>query len=130
MPPGAAKRILWVTLLFTLPVPFFMIEVGWVPPIRLILFALLTTAAAVSEPGFDTGFVAGLLVPQAFLYTALCYWLAGAAAVRLSRLVPAWLRLLAQLVLLGALVAGSLFPIFRTPFSHSAPRANLLGIFN
>jgi hypothetical protein len=130
MSQRAAKRILWVTLLFTLPVPFFMIEVGWVPPIRLILFALLTTAAAVSEPGFDTGFVAGLFVPQALLYGALCYWLARAAVLRLNRLAPAWLRLFALLAVMAALVAGSLFPIFRTPFSHSSPRANLLGIFD
>ncbi len=130
MSARAAKWTLWVTLLFTLPAPYFMIEVGRVPPIRLFLFALLTTAAAVSEPGFDTRFVAGLLVPQALLYGALCYGLARLVAGQIERRLSGRLRTYALAAVIALLVAGSFFPIFRTPFSHSARQTNLLGIFD
>ena len=40
------KACLWLTFLLTVPVPFFMVDVGWVPVARLLLFSGFTMAAA------------------------------------------------------------------------------------
>ncbi len=76
--------IIWLALAALTPVPFFMIEGGWMPLYRLVALAALTSAAVATDPGFDSYLAAGLLVPQALGYCALAGLVARALQRRLA----------------------------------------------
>ncbi len=125
--PGsiAARRVLWLGALFLVPVPYWGIEIERAPAARLVLLAAVTGAAAVAEPGGVGSIVGAALVAQAILW--LVAW---AVLVRVvERRLPAAHRGAIVALLVGAMFVAALFPIYRTPFARTGPRANLLGIF-
>lgn len=126
---SSAKWTLWLTFVFTVPVPFFMVEVGWVPTARLFLFAAMTMAAAIAEPDWVSRSIAGLFAVQALVFAVILYALAAAVARLALPRLPRRLRTPLWAMLAAACFTASLFPIFRTPLSGTAPRANLFGIF-
>ncbi len=81
----AVPLIVWVLLVAVVPVPYFMIEGGWMQLYRLVALAGLTIAAVVTDPGFDGYLAAGLLVPQALGYCALAALVARALGRRFGR---------------------------------------------
>ena len=81
----AMTWLLWLVFIFTLPLPYFMIEAGRMPAAQLMLFAALTAPLAITDPGFTTRFVAALFVAQALLYCGLLYgWRGHRARPRTS----------------------------------------------
>jgi nitrogen fixation/metabolism regulation signal transduction histidine kinase len=115
--------------MLTVPVPFFMVDVGWVPVARLCLLAFLCVIAAVSEPGFDTGYVAGLLATQALLAVVVTYVAARRLARWLERSRWGARRWAACAAIVVALFLIALLPIFHTPLSSTTTGTNLLGAF-
>lgn len=117
---------LWVVLVLTVPLPYFMIETGRVPAAQLFLFAALTAPLALSDPGFTTRFVATLFLAQSLFYGVVLYAVARAVGrtVRPSRRMP----VLLALVLILAVAALAL-ELYRAPLSHGPGRTNLLGVF-
>ncbi len=125
----ATKWILWLALILTLPVPYFMIESGRVPTVRLFLFALLTSAAALAEPDYASRFVAALFVLQAGLYVVLCYALARWVARLVHQRTPAAYHALIVTAVVAGLLAAAMFDIYRAPLSNGSLHPNLLGVW-
>jgi hypothetical protein len=123
------RRLLWPTLMLTVPVPYFMVDVGWVPVLRLSYLAVLCVLAAVSEPGFDTGYVAGLFAAQALLAILATYLMARGLARWLQRWPGKARRWSAFAAIIVALFVTAMLPIFHTPMSSTTTRTNLLGAF-
>jgi fructose-specific phosphotransferase system IIC component len=121
-------RVLWMVFAMTLPLPYFVVEIERVPLARIVLFAGLTTAAAVTEPDFASRAIAGMLVVQAGFYGGLLYGLARATARLIERRVPPQRRRAYLSLIVMVLLIGSLFPIFHTPLSNRSSRATLFGI--
>lgn len=121
----AMTWILWLGLVCCLPLPYFMIESGRVPAVQLFLFAGLTTALAITDPGFTTRFVAALFLVQSLLYGTLLYLLARAALRR----VPAPHRALVVGAALALLAAVAMLDVYRAPLSHGPGRTNIVGVF-
>ena len=123
------KWTLWIAFVLTVPVPYFMVETGWVPTARLFLFAALSTAVVVTEPGSGSGMIAGLFLVQAVAYGIVLFGLARFGARMTQRIAREQLRLIVIVLVVAGLFAGSLFPVFKTPLSNSGRRASLFGIF-
>ena len=125
MSAKAARRILWLALLFCLPFPYWGIEVERGPAARLFLLTIMTGAVVLTEGGHDASIVGGLFLVQSLLALGLLWLLAGL----LVRVLPAARRGTAVAVLVAALVALAFQNVFHLPFARSGPQANLLGIF-
>lgn len=117
--------IVWLALIGALPVPYFMVETGRVPAAQLMILAAVTTPLAFSDPSLTTRFVAGFLAAQSLFYGALLYL----AARALARRIAPHRRAVATLAAVAALVALSLFNIYRAPLSHGAAPTNIVGVF-
>jgi hypothetical protein len=120
-----ARRLLFLALLFCVPLPYWGIEVERGPAVRLFLLTVMTSAVAVAEGGFEPRLVGGLFVLQSLLAAGVLYLLARL----LVRVLPVARRGTAVAVVVAVLVGVALQRIFYLPFAHSAPHANLLGIF-
>jgi hypothetical protein len=117
--------ILWLALVASLPLPYFMIESGRVPAAQLFLFAAVTTPLAVTDPGFTTRFVAALFIVQSLLYGPLLYLLARTAARR----VAPRRRALVTGVVLALLAVVAMLDVYRAPLSHGPGPTNIVGVF-
>ena len=125
MSAKAARRILWLALLFCLPFPYWGIEVERGPAARLFLLTIMTGAVVLTEGGHDASIVGSVFILQSVMALALLYLLAAL----LVRVLPAARRGAAVTLLVVALVAFALQDVFHLPFARSGPQANLLGIF-
>lgn len=125
----AMTWLLWLVFLFTLPLPYFMIESGRVPAAQLILFAALTAPLAITDPGFTTRFVAALFVAQALLYSGLLYVLARLTVRALERHLAPARRAPVIVAVIIVLAAAASFDLYRAPLSHGPGATNWLGVF-
>jgi hypothetical protein len=114
-------------MLVTLPLPYFMVEVGWVPALRLLVLAGLCSAVALTEPGSDTASIAGLLAVQALAAVAVTYGMARWMESRLRRRSRS-IRMAMIAAIVGVLLVASMFRIYRTPLSGERLRTNLFEI--
>ena len=121
MSPARSRRVLWLGLLLLAPVPFFAIETGLVPVIRLWMLGSLVTGVMLQDPDYLSQTFTAMFVGQAALWTLVLY-LVARACVR-------WLPPRAPAVVLALLALASLFPIYSTPFSAIAARSSILQIF-
>ncbi len=122
MSPTSARRLLWLGLLVFLPVPFFGIESGLVPVIRLLLLGSLVAGVTLQDPDWMSQLFTLVFLGQALVWTAGLY---GAA-----RLGARWLPRSAPLAIVALLALASLFPIYSTPFSASGTSSSILQIFD
>ena len=69
--------MLWLVFVVVIPVPFFLVEVGMVPAVRLLMLALVHVAIIVAEGSQGAVAVAAaLLLTQALAYLLALGWLA------------------------------------------------------
>lgn len=121
--------LLWVALVATLPLPYFMIESGRVPAAQLFLLAAVTTPLAITDPSFTTRFAATFFVAQSLLYGILLYVLARlGAGLIVQRVAPRW-HGLALAVIAVLLTVMALSDVYHAPLSHGPGRTNLVGVF-
>ncbi len=125
MSQRAMAWILWLLLICTVPLPYFMIERGRVPAAQLILFAALTAPLVVTDPGFTSRFVAALFVAQSLFYALLLAALARAVALR----TPPPRRALVVVAIAVLLLAMALCDVYRAPLSHGPGTTNIVGVF-
>ncbi len=127
MSERASRRILWVAFAATVPLPFFLVETGWVPAVRLLLLAGVHGAVIAVEGTQGTvAIAAALLLAQAALGLAALWVLAWGLAQGLSRGSPRRAAAATWAVVALALFVTTAFDLYRTPFRTPALRGNLL----
>jgi|SRR5262245_64942904 len=125
----ALTLALWLILVATLPLPYFMIDSGRVPAAELFLLAAVTTPLVISDPSVTTKFVATLFIVQSLLYALLLYLLARLGAGQIERRTPRRLHGIVLAALAVLLVGVGLFEVYRAPLSHGPGPTNLVGVF-
>ena len=121
--------LLWLVLCATVPVPFFMIEHGVAPVVRLWMFAAVTTRAAYHDPDYASRFIAGLFLVQSLLYGGALAWLARVIVRAGARRFPRGITTLVVVLALALVVLSLRFDLYLLPLARGGMRANLLGIF-
>lgn len=125
----SARWALWLGLVVALPLPFYLVETGAVPALRLALLTGVVLAVIALEGAQGAVAIAALLLGLQLLAYLLALWVvAGVLARALAARSPrSRAALVAVLVLLG-LAAASAFPIYATPFRTQALRGRLLDV--
>lgn len=119
------RLALWFALVGMVPVPYALVDLGWVPVVRLLAMGGLTGWIWITEGGLVSGLVAGIILLQALLHAGWQAWVAGA----LLRRIAATRRTVVVLAITVVLFLVAQWPIYRTPLSNQALRANFWGIF-
>lgn len=122
MSAKSVRRLLWLGLLVFLPVPFFGVESGFVPVLRLLLLGSLVAGVTLQDPDRLSQLFTLLFLGQALGWTVGLYGLA--------RLGARWLPRSAPFAIVALLAIASLFPIYTTPFSASGASSSILQIFD
>ena len=131
LPRSGSRWVLWLVLLTTLPVPFYLGSLELAPALRLGFLAGLVSAVVFSEGSAGyLGILAALGAGQTLLWWLLLYGLAAAISHALARLTTQPLRGVVLGSLLLALLGLSSLEIYRTPLSSHAPYSNLAGLFD
>lgn len=131
MSRGAVRRLLWATLVCVAPLPFFLVETGAVPVLRILLLAgIHLTVIVVEGAAGAVAIAAALLLGQALVYLALLWLAAGGMARLLCRGSPRGAALATALVVLACVGAALASEPYRTPFRSEGLRAGLLEILD
>lgn len=130
MNPLILRWLIFAVLIFLAPVPYFLVEMGRVPPARLLQLTGYLVALIVSEGGQGAVLQAALLIgAQAIGYAVAVFLLAGAMARPIARLRPR----VAAAVTVGAIgcavVCSLLMRPYATPFSIEASENGLIGVY-
>jgi hypothetical protein len=125
-----ARFVLWIALAFLLPLPFYLIETGAVPAVRIAMLAgVMLAMVAVEGAQGAAGIAAWLLGLQALLYLLVLWLAAGGLARLVARGSPRALALLVVGVVALGVAAASSFDIYRTPFRTESLRGDLFDVF-
>lgn len=124
----ASRRILWLSFVLTVPMPFWAFEGGRVPTVWLLELAAFTGALLWSEGGTVTALAFGLFLGETIIAAAALYLLARLVTRILGR-GAAELRTAPVAAIVGALLVLACFAIYRTPFVAGGEPVNLAGIF-
>lgn len=130
MSARGVKIVLWLCLLVTLPVPYYMGEVETAPVIRPAFFASLGAIVVATSGTFGLGgmmTVFGLV--QVVVWASLLYLASSLAARLLCRALGETGRAWAVGAIAVALVAMGMTPIYETRLSSLTPHSSLLEIF-
>jgi hypothetical protein len=129
MNPVVTRRLLWLSLLATLPLPYFMVDVGRMPALWLAWVAAFTTASALLDGLQGTWRIALLFIAQTGIYAALLYGVARLAATALHRHVPERARIPAIAGIVALLFAVACLPIYRNYLVNYDPRMRIFDVF-
>lgn len=125
-----SKWLMFAALLLLAPVPYFLAEMGRVPPARLFQLAGYLIALVVSEGGQGAVLQAVLLlVTQASAYAIAAFFLADALARPLARLRPRAAPVVTISLIACAVVCSLLMRPYSTPFSVQASKNGLSGVY-
>ena len=130
MTQRTSRWTLWIALLVLAPVPFFLVETGTVPVVRLLMLGGVALAVVLSEGAQGmVGIAAALLLAQAFLYLS-CFWLVAHLLSGLLARGSARRTAARTLVVVALGVAlASAFDLYETPFRTRSLHGNLLDLF-
>lgn len=129
-PPVPSRRasgvLLFITLLLTLPVPYYLGGVELAPAARLLFLSGLVLGVVATEgaAGYQSA-LALLAGIQAVLWPCLLFALARIAAGVLERRVPARWRTGTLGIALLALLGAGLLPIYTTGLSSHGATSSL-----
>lgn len=130
MTPRAARWLLWLGAVLTIPVPILVFGPGRVPAAQLAELAAAGLAIAVVETARGNVLaISGVLLGQAALWAAGLWLVAWALARALAALGPRGLRRATLGILAAALVLACAIPIYHNPFAARDPRATLLQVY-
>ena len=123
--------MLWLALLLTVPLPFFLGALGCAPALRLFFLTGLTLAVVATEGAAGyLGTLALLGAAQSLIQALVLYLLAALLALALERIVAERLRPVVLATLVAGLLGLSLLEIYQTPLSSRAPYSNLAGLLD
>jgi hypothetical protein len=115
--------------LLAVPVPYTMVEGGWVPTLWVTALAGLVAAAAWADGGETTSTLAKLLLPQALGLLLACYLLARLTTWLVGRVLPRRLAAITLLLIAAACLAVAVaYDIFQTTAVRGGAPANLLAM--
>lgn len=126
----SSRTIQWILFgvcILALPVPFFGLEGGIAPPLRLLFIGSLIAGIFVQDPDFMTTLLTALYLGQGLLWSAGLFFVCRFVALRIA---ASSLRTPILCAITVALIGASFFPIYRTPFSSSGVHSNILGLFD
>ena len=130
MNPLILRWLIFAVLMFLAPVPYFLVEMGRVPPARLLQLTGYLLALIVAEGGQGAVVQAALLIgAQAFGYTVAVFVLADALARRLARMRPPVATAVTVGVISCAVVCSLLMRPYSTPFRIEASENGLIGVY-
>jgi hypothetical protein len=121
------RRLIWLGFVLALPLPFFALQLGVAPPLRMLFLGSLVLGFFLSAPDSFSGLLLGLFVGQGLL------WLGG--TLLLARVVSnalgsdGGIERRRVLAVLGALFVIALLPVYRLPFSSGDLQTSWLGLF-
>jgi hypothetical protein len=125
-----ARWALWLGMMLTLPVPFFLAETGLVPPARIFMLGVISLAVWIVEgSGGVVRITAALLLVQAAGYGGLLWIIATVAARLVRRLSPVTIRRITLATLTLAVLCTASFKLYRDPFRAHALYASLLHVY-
>ena len=124
-----SKWTLFVALLLTVPVPFYMLVVGGVVPTMYII-VITVQGLIVALPKFTVeGFwMLGILWAHVVIFGGLLYLAAYGITWFLFRLLPHRYATFIVIGLIAILFVASGFKIYRMPGHNSSPPANIFYI--
>jgi len=123
----ATRRLLWLIALLTVPVPIWLFEPARVPVVWLAQMASYGAAMWINEtPSITVRVLAAASILQTLLWAGVLYL---AARIVARRLLPTDWRSLGVAGLVALLVAGALFPIYRTTFVRDGVAVSWIGLF-
>lgn len=122
--------ILFIVLLLTIPVPFYMVVVGGLIPTGIIILLTLRGMIVAIPKLSSEGFVMlGILGAHVAILGGLLYLLAAGVARMLCWMLSKGYAVMVAMILVAALIALSCFDIYRLPSHHVARPANLVEVF-
>ena len=122
-----AIRWLWLVLALTLPLPYWALEWGFAPPVRMLFLGGLVFGFVLSGPSTLSLLFSGLYLVQGLLWLGAARLLAGFACRSLGEageVAPG--RLVAAV---AVLVALALLPVYQLPMSSAEYQTNWFGLF-
>ncbi|MFN2377470.1 MAG: hypothetical protein ABR538_13105, partial [Candidatus Binatia bacterium] len=121
------SQVLWLALVFSVPLPFFLVEVGREPVAGVAALLGLTLAWIVVEGSHGAlAWSAALLASQVFLGMALLA-AASVVATRLThRVTGRYTALVVGLLVVALFTVALARPIYRTPFRGGGLHATLV----
>ena len=123
------RLLLWITLIVTFPIPYWVMEGGRAPTLWLLEVAGFCIAVAASEGGSIPLLLTGLFVAQTALAIAGLYFLARVAAGFFDRRLRGPWRTRGVWATIAFLLLLSCFSIYATPLVAQGRSTNLLGLF-
>jgi hypothetical protein len=122
-----ARRLVWLGFVLVLPLPFFGLELGFAPPLRMFLLGSLVLGFFLSAPESMSGLLLGLFVGQGLLWLLGTRLLAGLVSKLLGS--GGGMRRRRLLAVLGALLVIALLPVYHVPFSSGDRQTSWVGLF-
>ena len=118
--------VLWITLLITFPVPYWVMEGGWVPTFWLFEVSGFSLAVLLAEGGSITALLTGLFLVEAVLATIALYGVAKLCSRFLQRRLAPGTRTATVLGLVVLLFGTALTRVYATPLVAEGRPINLL----
>ena len=122
-----ATRLLWLVLALTLPLPYWALEWGIAPPVRMLFLGSLVLGMVLSGPSMLSLLFSTLYLVQGVLWLGLTALLARIVVRRLSGGEGVARGRLAAAI--AVLVLLALLPVYQLPMSSAEHQTNWLGLF-
>jgi hypothetical protein len=126
----ALSNILWLALLLTAPIPFFLVEIGFEPVAAMIEKLAFTLVLIAGEGGAGAITLAAWILGVQAAIAAVTLWLLARVVTRaLERALGSRAPVAIVTIVATLFVVACAFPIYRTPFRTGGIQATLLEVF-
>jgi hypothetical protein len=112
-----------------LPLPFYLVETGYAPLLRIALLAGITLAVIVAEgTSGAVGIASAIVLAQVATYAAVTWLASGWMVKLLGRGSRRTMTAVTMGILIAGLIVTSSVDLYRTPFRRDAPRSSLIDL--
>ena len=129
MSPVWSRRLLWVVLLLTLPVPMWFLGLGRIPTLALFQITAYLLPVWIREGGPGAEVAVQALGLQGLFWALVLYVLARIVVRLLCRLGGGRAPVAGVAAAVALAIAVSLFPIYAAPIIARGARVNLLNVY-
>ena len=126
----ALARILWLALLVTAPIPFFLVEIGIEPVAAMVQKLGFTLVLIAADGGAGAITLSAWILGVQMLLATLLLWVAAQVATRaLVRALGRRAGVAVLTIVVVLLAVAFTVPIYRTPFRTGGLYATLPEVF-